>query len=717
MPPSNPKSEFVQVGASGTSGRWFKLHAPLGDDALVVTQMIGEEGIARLFTFALTVVSTKKSIAPGDLLGQSVTLDIACLRGGSASAQDGTDDDISPNSRGRSDERPSVVQRSPAGAGSGSGKPARYLNGIVTRFRAGRVLQNRLREYFIEVSPKLWILQRTSRYRVFQNMKAGEIIDKILGEHAITNEAKLKRSDHETREYCVQYGETDFDFVTRLMHEEGIFYHFVHESEKHTLVLEDDKTWVSGDSRKVPYVPGQRGVYDVVNEFACGPTLIDCKYLATDYDFEAPDSKIENTTTTDKEPSKDKGWQQHVHGVGLPKNASVTKVAKIDVAAAEAGYELGEGEGTDPGFTPGLVFEIEGFGQPVAGGSPPTGGDVRTDDDEDDASGVGSMSDEALYKDKKFVVIDLHHNGIEPSRYTQPKDAPPRPPYQNRFVCVPKGVPLPRAIPPQKPLARGPVTALVVGPSGSEIHTDKYGRIKVQFYWDQDGKKDETSSCFIRVAQPWSGKNWGAVFIPRVGMEVVVQFLDGDPDRPLVTGTVYNGTNLPPWTLPDKMTKSGFLTRSTKDGAVADANELSFDDDKGKEVLLIHAQRDLTREVENDEAITVGHDQTTEIKNDRTTTIKDGNDTLTVKSGNRAVTITQGNASLKCDAGKIALTAAQSIKLTVGGSSIELTPQGITLTAPTISAKADANLDLKAAMTTLKGDATTTIEGGLVKIN
>ncbi|MDP4025126.1 type VI secretion system tip protein TssI/VgrG [Methylobacterium sp. NEAU 140] len=708
---------------AGTAGRWFDFETPLGKDALVATAMVGEEGVSRLFRFEVTAVSARQSIAPEDLLGKSVTLSLDCDAGGTNVVSDRRDEPDDGRDRDR--------ERETSGGGGGGGEPRRYVHGLVTRFWSGRILQQGLREYRVEIAPKLWVLQRTARYKVYQAQSAKDIVLQLLKDANVEYQSKLTLT-YTAREYCVQYGETDFDFMSRLMHEEGIFYTFEHAKDKHTLMLYDSKTWSSAQPKSIAYHPGNQQFSDTVNTFEYGPELTDYKWLATDYEFKTADTVVESTQTSSKPPSSVKSaWQQHVHGMGLVKSngddskietASVERTAKIGADHADGAYETGRGNASDPRFVPGLTFKVQGH------------------------------ADTAL-ADRSFVLTEVRHDAIEPPIHTQPGETVRRDPYRSTFVCVPAEVPIPLPPPPQKPIARGPVTGLVVGPSGSEIHTDKHGRVRVQFYWDRIGTKDEKSSCFIRVAQAWAGKSWGAVFIPRVGMEVVVQFLDGDPDRPLVTGTVYNGTNTPPWTLPDKMTKSGILTRSTKSGAVADANEISFEDDKGKEILLIHAQRDLTREVENDEKITVDHDQITEVKNDRTTTVKEGNDTLTVKQGNQTHEVTQGNrthtiktgndslevstgnrtvtiktgnhdvkvntgnASLTCSIGKIEMTAAQSIKLTCGGSSVELTPAGITLKAPTISIKADAMLEEKAPMVTIKGDGMTTIEGGLVKIN
>ncbi|MGO4835856.1 type VI secretion system Vgr family protein, partial [Rhizobiaceae sp. 2RAB30] len=313
-----------------------------------------------------------------------------------------------------------------------------------------------------------------------------------------------------------------------------------------------------------------------------------------------------------------------------------------------------------------------------------------------------------------------------------------------------------------KPIVRGPQTALVVGPSGQELHTDKYGRIRIQFPWDRYGAKDEKSSCFVHVAQALAGNGWGTVFIPRIGMEVVVHFLDGDPDRPLVTGAVYNGANAPPWALPGNMTKSGLLSRSTLSGATANANELSFEDKKGEEKILFHAEKDFVREVENDDTLVVDHDQTRTIKNNRTTTITEGNDELTIKAGNRTETITKGNETLginqgnrtvtlgqgndaltldagnrttkltqgndtltldagnltaKASAGTVTIEAARGITLKCGQNTVEVTPQGITINGMKVTVQGTAKSEIKAPIVDVSGDGMVKVAGGMVKIN
>ena len=222
----------------------------------------------------------------------------------------------------------------------------------------------------------------------------------------------------------------------------------------------------------------------------------------------------------------------------------------------------------------------------------------------------------------------------------------------------------------------GPQTAVVVGPAGEEIYVDKYGRVKVHFFWDRAGPKDENSSCWIRVSQNWAGKNWGLVFHPRIGQEVVVDFLEGDPDRPLITGRVYNAVQTPPYELPADQTQSGLKTRSSKGGGADNFNELRFEDKKDSEDIFFHAEKDFHREVENDDDLKVGHDQTIEVKNNLTEKVKQGNRAVEISMGNETLTVKMGDQTTKIDLGKSATEAMQSIELKVGQSSVKIGPDG-----------------------------------------
>jgi type VI secretion system secreted protein VgrG len=279
------------------------------------------------------------------------------------------------------------------------------------------------------------------------------------------------------------------------------------------------------------------------------------------------------------------------------------------------------------------------------------------------------------------------------------------------------------------------LTALVVGPKGEEIHVDNHGRIRIQFYWDREGAEDGKVTCWVRVAQSLAGKGWGSQFIPRVGMEVVVQFLNGDPDRPLVTGAVYNGANTPPYALPGAKTQSGLKTRSSPKGGADNFNELRFEDKKGEEQVFLHAEKDFVQSIKNDETLEVGNNQTITVQNDRSLTVNEGNESLTIDKGNRRATLSAGNDTLtltkgdlsvmldggdytlNAKAGKVTIQAAQSIELKVGGSSLKLTPSGIEVKGTVIKLDAQGTVEVKAAMAEVNAKGVLTLKGSLTKIN
>jgi type VI secretion system secreted protein VgrG len=282
------------------------------------------------------------------------------------------------------------------------------------------------------------------------------------------------------------------------------------------------------------------------------------------------------------------------------------------------------------------------------------------------------------------------------------------------FVALPSREPFRPARLIRKPVVYGPQTAVVVGKAGEEIWTDKYGRVKLQFHWDREGKSDENSSCWVRVSQVWAGKNFGAMQIPRIGQEVVVGFLEGDPDRPLVIGRVYNEDQMPPYPLPDNQTQSGLVSRSTKSGTADTFNELRFEDKKGDEQVFFHAEKDFEHKVKNNSKVMIGKagapdgSQTIEVWKNRSAEIKTGND---------AIKVAQGNHSINVDLGTSTIEAMQKITLKVGASTITIEPAKITLSSPNIAIDGVAKIAAQAPMTDIKGTATLMLGGTVVKIN
>ncbi|HEV3022674.1 MAG TPA: type VI secretion system tip protein TssI/VgrG, partial [Pirellulales bacterium] len=347
-----------------------------------------------------------------------------------------------------------------------------------------------------------------------------------------------------------------------------------------------------------------------------------------------------------------------------------------------------------------------------------------------------------------YVLTAVEHRSSIEGSYTQGKREGPT--YANTFHCIPVALPFRPHRRTPKARVDGTQTAVVVGPSGEEIFTDKYGRVKVQFFWDRQGKKNADSSCWVRVGTLWGGKQWGMIIIPRIGQEVIVAFEEGDPDQPIIVGSVYNANMMPPYALPANKTQSGLKSRSSPSGGTDDFNELRLEDKKGSEEIYFHAQKDFNRVVENNDTLKVGSSKaddgsmTVEVWKDRTETVKTGNEKVTIEKGNRDVIvktgndthkveqgnrdvkidmgndglkISMGNQTTKIDMGKSETEAMQSIELKVGQSSIKLDQTGVTIKGMMVQIEGQVQLEAKATMTSIKGDGMLTLKGGITMIN
>ncbi len=424
----------------------------------------------------------------------------------------------------------------------------------------------------------------------------------------------------------MQYRETDFAFFSRLCEDEGIYYYFTHEEGKHTLVLSDSTAGYSdSQDASAAFGTAQQGMEEVITSWDPSHSFQSGKWELIDFDFEAPNAPVKGTTATVLDNAAFKKWERFDYPGGFVKAADGATLSRLRMEADEAAYCVVEGESGFRAFAPGQKFTLKDH--PVA-----------------------------AEKNRKYVLHTVRHEAQDFSHLGN-QAAPPF--YANRFSCLPDTVKFrpPPATP--RPIVHGPQTAIVTGPSGEEIHVDKYGRIKVQFHWDRLGKKDDKTTCFVRVAQMMAGKNWGAVFTPRIGMEVVVEFLEGDPDRPLVVGAVYNATNMPPYGLPANKTQSGIKTRSSKQGDAAAFNELRFEDKKGSEEVYLHAQKDFKRKVENDDTLEVDHDQKITVTNDRSLTVEKGHETIKIDAGNRTTTIAKGDETLTVSKGSRTVTVGE----------------------------------------------------------
>lgn len=466
-------------------------------------------------------------------------------------------------------------------------------DGLIAEAHQLPVTSNADRYQFV-LRPWVWWLTLASNNRVFQNLSAQDIVEKVFKDAGFTDYIFQLKSKPTKREYCLQYNESDFNFVSRLLEQEGIFWFFTHAAGKHTLVLADDNSAfppITGD-KKVKYQAAASGERETgaIRSAELRLQATSQGFQSSDYNYEQPKAALF------AQAGEKKGGMEYQHPGRFIVKAEGDALAAWKVNALKAQAKQLVGESDCAALMAGHWFTL-------------------TDHD-----------DKALNIDWLITAVSHEYDGEH---------------YRNRFTAIPKAT-------LYRPQSNTPVpfmhtqTATVVGKSGEEIWTDKLGRVKVQFPWDREGKNDETSSCWLRVATAWSGNGYGAQFIPRIGQEVVVSFIDGDPDKPLITGCVYNGANALPYALPANQTQSGIKTKSEKG-----FNELRFDDKKDAELLAMQAQKDFQLTVLNDSKTTISHDEIHNVKNDSTRTIEEGNETVTLKKGHRTVKIEKGSDTLE----------------------------------------------------------------------
>jgi type VI secretion system secreted protein VgrG len=515
--------------------RLIAIETPLGADVLLLQGFTGYEAISQIFKFDLDVLSENDSIAFKDIVGKNVTIRVTLAH-----------------------------------------DSERYFNGFVSRFaQSGSDL--RFTHYQMEVVPWLWFLTRIADCRIFQEKTIPDIIKAVFDSRGFKDYKFSLTSTYEPREYCVQYRETDFNFVSRLMEQYGIFYFFEHENGKHTLVIADSESVHEScpeqSTAHYNLTVGDLDAEDVITGWHVEQELRTGKYSLTDYNFETPSANLMSDEPTVVNVGGNSAFEIYDYPGEYLNKSQGKNLAAIRMQEEEADHLVVSGSSVCRAFTTGYKFDLE---------------DHYRDD-----------------MNASYVLTEIQHIASVEGSYTMGDEAAGEH-YSNHFNCMPASVPFrpPRKTP--EPFVQGPQTALVVGKSGEEIWVDKYGRIKVQFYWDRLGRKDEKSSCWIRVSQPWAGAGWGAMWIPRMGQEVIVDFLEGDPDRPLITGRVYNAEQIVPYSLPDNQTRSTFLSRSSKGGGTSNFNEMRFEDKKGSEQIFMNAEKDMDLRVEKESREFVG---------------------------------------------------------------------------------------------------------------
>lgn len=636
--------------ATTQDGRLLSISTPLGKDYLLLQRMKVTEGISELFRIDVELL--REEDQPGHaatevdvnaLLGQSVTIGV--------DQRDGT---------------------------------ARIFNGIVQQFSQGN-RDVRFSKYFATIVPAVWVLTQKVQSRIFQQISVPDILRKIFTGFEVTYEIQ---GTFFPRNFCVQYHESDFDFASRLMEEEGIFYYFEHTGGTHKMIIANtpqSHRETPGKSRIPCFIDVTR-IEDWVSSIAMWRLdyqLQSGKVTLWDHNFELPHKRLDV-----EKPSRFNvggnqkleiyeypgGYARKFDGIdksGGVQSAELQKIFEDNqrtvqnrVDELDAQYKVANGMSDCAMFSAGFRFEL--FNHP-----------------NDTMNG-------------NYVLTNVSHEAQQSPAYTSEEEIAGA--YGNGFSCIAHGGGKPPFRPIQrtpKPVLHGSQTATVVGPAGEEIFTDKYGRVKVQFHWDREGKSDAGSSCWMRVAQGWAGNRWGTMFIPRIGMEVIVHFIEGDPDRPIITGCVYNPEAMPPYTLPDEKTKMTIKSYSSKGGG--GFNEFRFEDKKGSEQIFMHGEKNLDIRIKEDAMETIKRDrhlivdrnQKEQVKGDKHLKVNGNHNekidgTMSLNAGSNI--LEKAGMKFAVDAGTeihlksgttLTVETGTNLTLKVGGNFININPAGI----------------------------------------
>lgn len=538
--------------------RLLTFTSPLGAGVLLPERLTGTEGISELFCYQLDLLAkTEVSIDPKSIVGKKVCVGI------------------------RADD-------------SGS---ERHINGIVASFEV-RGGDQEFNNYRATIVPNVWLLTLNKNTRVFQNKTVIDVIKDVLGVYSISPAVDTS-ANYISLDYCTQYRETDFEFISRLMEQHGILYYFKHTADDHTFTLQDDSKKLSDCAiqstfRYAPQEGNFEGYYDfVIRELNSKSTMVTGEYSAWDYSFirykSVPDAGQDKQATRGPLGANRNERYDYADSAAayLKKSKSDSDInqqasfyASVRRDSGDAGTVIVEGASNAIGMQTGSTFTLTKYPQDNL--------------------------------NEKYLLIHIEHTVQQlPSYRTGKRDAVE--PYSNKFIAAPSSIVYRPPMRTPKPTVHGMHTGKVVTMQGEESFMDKYGRVCVQFWWDRQRKPNTPDNTLLRVAQSWAGKGWGTYFWPRVGDEVLIDFMEGDPDQPIVVGSVYNGMNMPKYDPAGQYTLSGILTRSSKDGDAANANELRFEDLKGKEQVYMNAERDYDLHVENDWHTLVGNEQHTKI--------------------------------------------------------------------------------------------------------
>lgn len=586
--------------------RLIKLTTPLPhDQELLVDTFAGNEGLSTLFSYELSLISQDAHIELKSLIGKPALLEIELVEGGT-----------------------------------------RLIHGYINDF-ASSGSDGGLAYYSATLAPWLWMLSRRFDSRIFQEQTVEQVLTQVFAGYGTLPSFQFDLTRPlKTHSYITQYRESDFNFVQRLLDQEGLFYYFEHSHEQHTLVIGDNSTVLTA----LPEQPRIRFHSTSVTESADAIThwsgsrqLQPSRMAVQTFDYKQPHNALPVVMDSINQQGDVAPFEifdfpgQYTHG----DYDAGERLVRNRLEALEVQAKVFSGSSNCRAMRTGHTFELQHH--------------YEHDQDSPD--------------DRRFLLLALHHEGANNYRSANSAGAY----YVNHFTCIRSKIPYRPQPSTERPLLHGPQTAIVVGPPGEEIFTDSLARVKLQFHWDRYGQHDDNSSCWVRVAQAWASSGFGSIQIPRVGDEVVVSFLEGNPDRPLVTGSLYNSQNMPPWSLPQNKTQSGLLTRSTKSGSGA-ANFIRFEDKQGAEQLLVHAERFMDTEVELNETHSVGNNRSIAVGGSQCETVQH----------DAQVNIMQGAYTLAVAQKHIEIQANTHLTLRVGNSSLTLTPQAIVLKADTI---------------------------------
>ncbi|MFO7912906.1 MAG: type VI secretion system tip protein VgrG [Desulfotignum sp.] len=617
--------------AATQATRHIAIETPLGEDVLLLQSFSGHEELSRLFEFDLDLLSENYEINFDDIIGQNVTIRMDLMEGGT-----------------------------------------RYWNGFINRFVQGVSTSVQFAQYRATMVPWLWFLTQTSDCRIFQEKTVPEIIRQVFDEHGFSDIEDRLSGGYRTWNYCVQYRETDYNFVSRLMEQEGIYHYFLHEQEKCTLVLCDSLSRHDPFENygSIDFAADTRGsaISERITEWTIEKKVRSGKFAHMDYNFEKPDTSL-MSIEEDQKPHERSDYEIYDYPGEYLEKADGDRYARIRLEELSYPHEICTGQSDARGICTGYLFTLNRH--------------TRRD------------------QNREYLVISTEYQAAAQSYETSGGSDQQ---FYSFFSAIPGSVQFrPERVTP-KPVIQGSQTAVIVGPPNEEIHTDEHGRVKVQFHWDRQGSRNQNSSCWIRVSQIWAGAGWGAMHIPRIGQEVIVSFIEGDPDRPIITGRVYHGTNNPPYPLPAEKTKSTIKSMSSPDSG--GVNEIRFEDKAGDEQLFIHAEKVLdhrskgkSREyVGGSRHMIVAGDQYEKIGGDKHLTVKgDHNEKV---SGTISIQSESGDILEKAamnhavDAGmnvhikggmKVIIEAGMQLSLKTAGSFIDIGPAGVYITGPLVN--------------------------------